>query len=89
MSGLAFKASSYLEALIERGAIEPRPNASLDRIYDEYGPEPPESDGEGAISLLRREAVPKIVSLFGLPSSAEADLYRALDQTTIRIKRTS
>ncbi|KLO09062.1 hypothetical protein SCHPADRAFT_834439 [Schizopora paradoxa] len=35
--------------------------------------------------ILDREAVPHIVSFFDLPSSAESDLYRALDQTSNRL----
>ena len=85
----AYKASSYLEGLILRGAIEPQPSVRLDRIYEQYGPDAPGDEKKANSPLLRREAVPKIVSLFELPSTAEADLYRALDQTANRLKRTS
>lgn len=88
----AYKASAYLEGLIIRGVIEPQPSASLDQIYEKYGPDAlieNEKESANSVPLLRKEAVPKIVSLFELPSTAEADLYRALDQTNARLRSTS
>ncbi|KAH8114328.1 mitochondrial K+-H+ exchange-related-domain-containing protein [Phellopilus nigrolimitatus] len=91
----AFKASSYLEALLKRGLIEPESNIGLDRIYEKYRPASDSSttlplgsrsNVEGRI-LLSKEAVPKIVSFFELPPIAEADLYRALDQTGKRLRK--
>lgn len=37
--------------------------------------------------LFRREAIPRIVNFFDLPSSATSDLYRAVDQTAVRLKK--
>ena len=37
-------------------------------------------------TLLTREAVPAIVSLFGLESIAAADLLRAVEQARVRVK---
>jgi hypothetical protein len=34
--------------------------------------------------LLRREAVPDILTLFGLPESAGKDIYRAIEQAKQR-----
>ena len=86
----AYKASAYVEGLMSRGAIEPQADTNLDHIYERYGPDAPHpQESESSTPLLRREAVSKIVSLYELPSTAEADLYRALDQTATRLKKTS
>ncbi|KAG6334698.1 hypothetical protein ID866_4397 [Astraeus odoratus] len=37
--------------------------------------------------LLTREAVPKILELFHLPESAAPDMYRAMEQVRVRLKR--
>ncbi|EJC97923.1 uncharacterized protein FOMMEDRAFT_97733 [Fomitiporia mediterranea MF3/22] len=103
----AFKASSYLEALMDKGAIRAEPNIALDKVYETYKPDPPpttkslspesstdstttarENEDENAERIvLGKEAVPKIVSLFDLPPSAAADLYRALEQTESRLEK--
>jgi len=94
----AFKASEYLESLAKEGAITPEPSVGLDKIYETYGPdsEPPkdpspttgpEDEKEQERLILSREAVPKIVNLFDLPSTAAADMQRAIDQTSVRLKK--
>ena len=88
----AYRASEYLESLASEGAIVPEHNIALDKIYETYGNEngsikQTESGNEEKL-ILTKEAVPKIVSLFDLPSSASADLFRALDQTTARLEKT-
>lgn len=88
---LAYKASSYLDELIKLGLVDSEANADLDRIYEEHAPFNGLSLDKNSESdkpvLLNREAVPRIVTLFDLPSSAEADLLRALDQTELRLSR--
>ncbi|KAJ3490428.1 hypothetical protein NLI96_g1439 [Meripilus lineatus] len=37
---LAYKASSYLQEFLKRGAIVPQPNSGLDEIYHEFAPMP-------------------------------------------------
>jgi len=87
--------------LLERGAIKPETNASLDEIFIAHVP--PLSDkvsplqaltqetGPAAAKekkvLLTRHAVPPILSLFNLPSSAASDIYRAIEQATVRLER--
>lgn len=62
----------------------------MDRIYSEFASstliknKPSHTSEE---RILNREAIPKIVALFGLPSSAEKDLLRALDQTKLRLSQ--
>jgi hypothetical protein len=88
LSILAHKASLYLLSLLDKKAIEPQPSVTLDRIYQELGPPSHVLSDEKKSSqiLLRKEAIPRIVTHFELPASAEADLYRALDQTEARLK---
>ncbi|KAL5524460.1 hypothetical protein ACEPAF_9600 [Sanghuangporus sanghuang] len=98
----AYKASSYLEGLVDKGAIHPESNAVLDKIYEEHQPAspsssesssgpnskpPPDEDNGEERIVLSREAVPKVVGLFELPPSAASDLYRALDQTEHRLRK--
>ena len=88
MTFLAYKASSYLEDLIKHGLVDSEANAGMDRIYEDnltlLIDENPEA---GKPRMLSREAVPRIAALFGLPSNAERDLLRALDQTELRISK--
>lgn len=37
--------------------------------------------------LLSREAIPRIIKIFGLSDSARADIMRALEQARFRIER--
>ncbi|KII90774.1 hypothetical protein PLICRDRAFT_106278 [Plicaturopsis crispa FD-325 SS-3] len=95
----AYRASQYLETLVDMGAIVPEASSELDRIYAQYKPEagPPESsdpknpssdgsEAERTSVLLTRDAVPEILSLFELPPAAEADIYRAVEQARIRVE---
>lgn len=87
---LAYKASSYLEDLIKYGLIKPEANSDMDRIYAEFASSTlikSKSLHTSEERVLNREAIPKIVALFGLPSSAEKDLLRALDQTKLRLSQ--
>jgi hypothetical protein len=94
----AYRASQYLSRLLPSGAILPHPSSELDKLYAEAASrastssssgsqesptgEPPESDNQ---LLLTRDAIPQIISTFGLPSSAGADMYRAIEQARMRI----
>ncbi|KAI0056274.1 hypothetical protein BV25DRAFT_1832383 [Artomyces pyxidatus] len=96
----AYKASEYLQSLLQYGAIVAQTNGNLDEIYLRHAPTPsttvspsealhretdpgPERDEK---MLLTRDAVPPILSLFGLPSSAASDIYRAIAQADVRLK---
>ncbi|KAF8625981.1 hypothetical protein AX17_006705 [Amanita inopinata Kibby_2008] len=100
----AYKASQYLDTLLENGIIVPEESQSLDSVYASSPASLPslkpesETDDTGAQSrrtkdkeaqhtiLLTREAVPAIIRLFSLKSSAEADLYRAVEQARLRVE---
>ena len=47
------------------------------------------SDGGDATAqvILARDAVPPILSLFDLPSSAASDMHRAIEQAGVRLRR--
>ncbi|KAI0044417.1 hypothetical protein FA95DRAFT_1562282 [Auriscalpium vulgare] len=98
----AFKASEYLESLLQRGAIVAETNAGLDEIYMAHAPA---LSAEAEMSraealrletervaekegkvLLTRDAVPPVLSLFELPSSSASDMYRAIAQAKMRVK---
>jgi len=92
----AYRATQYLQDLLDNGAIVPEGSEALDAILKEFSQsEPPSSTEEPLKStstnngtqelVLRREAVPPIVNLFGLKKSADADLYRAIEQARLRI----
>lgn len=132
----AYKASSYLESLLQKGVIVPEANVGLDKIYETCRQRlsqgrpsnsaaspnskrqfafsrtaavysdpmsssatnnPPDNhNDDNAVTvgdesnlteelILDREAVPNIVSYFDLPSRAESDLYRALNQTSKKL----
>jgi len=115
----AYKASSYLDSLLQKGVIVPEANVGLDKIYEncrqrlsqgrpsnsttspnsQATNNPPDNHNDKyAVTvsdesnvteelILDREAVPDIVSYFDLPSSAESDLYRALNQTSKRLSK--
>lgn len=53
-------------------------------VYKEYGP-PEGGPGSRHRILLTREAVPVILSVFGLEESAGGDLYRAVEQARVRV----
>lgn len=90
----AYKASDYLQSLLQRGAIVPRSDPDLDAIYASHAPSnalhnATKSDGkdEGREVLLRRDAVPQILQLYGLPESAGSDIYRAVEQADARLRK--
>jgi len=97
----AYKASDYLHSLLQRGAIVPHSSTTLDDIYVTHAPtdnlrnaiksgvgeeEEERSKKEEKKVLLRREAVPQILELFGLPESAASDIYRAIEQASHRLR---
>ncbi|KAI9512394.1 mitochondrial K+-H+ exchange-related-domain-containing protein [Russula earlei] len=98
----AYKASDYLQSLLQRGAIVPHHDANLDGIYAKYAPSNTSHDKAESISgsgkteermredkrvLLRRDAVPHILELYALPESAASDIYRAVEQVCARLRR--
>jgi len=95
----AYKASDYLQSLLQRGAIDPRSDPDLDGIYASHAPsdtlhDATKSDaGDGKDKeqkvLLRRDAVPQILQLYGLPESAGSDIYRAVEQANARLREGS
>ena len=134
----AYRASQYLQSLLDNGSIVPEESHSLDTIYKDYhpssssipqnqgkqekseeglrqrhtssstsssstsnsnpnsnSPPPPLQEGGESTStsqtqpeqevLLSRDAVPAIISIFGLKGATEeAELYRALIQARLR-----
>lgn len=81
---------------MDNDIIAPEESEPLDAIFKEFSPS--ESSGptkeplkttstsnETHELVLRREAVPSIVSLFSLKESADADVYRAIEQARLRI----
>ena len=95
----AYKASDYLHSLLQRGAIVPHSSTDLDDIYVAHAPtdksqntiksgvgEEEGSEKEEKKVLLRREAVPRILELFGLPDSAASNIYRAIEQASHRLR---
>lgn len=84
---------------MQRGAIVPHSSAELDDIYVAHAPTDKlgntiksgvgeEGDGEKREKkvLLRHEAVPRILELFGLPESAASNIYRAIEQASHRLQ---
>ena len=95
----AYKASDYLHSLLQRGAIVPHSSTDLDGIYVTHAPTEKlgntiksgvgeEEDGEKREKkvLLRKEAVPRILELFGLSESAASNIYRAIEQASHRLR---
>ena len=97
----AYKASDYLRSLLQRGTIVPHADANLDSIYAAHAPPNTLHDASKSGSevgkdeegrkegkeLLRRDAVPQILELYGLPESAGADIYRAIEQAGSRLRK--
>ncbi|KZS92910.1 hypothetical protein SISNIDRAFT_485863 [Sistotremastrum niveocremeum HHB9708] len=77
----AWKSSEHIEELLEHDLIETQPSKELDAIYEST-----QSEGTDASVLLSAAKVPDVVSLFGLPETASADLLRALEQVKLRLK---
>lgn len=98
----AYKASDYLRSLLQRGTIVPHSDSNLDSIYAKHAPshtlqETTASgfgvgkDGEGTKEekkvLLKRDAVPQILELYGLPETAASDMNRAIEQASSRLRK--
>jgi hypothetical protein len=81
---LAFKASEYLESLLQRGAIIPEASSKLDQFYHVTDQDKVES--RPSEMLLSRAAVPRIQQTFELPKSFSSDLNRALVQASVRLE---
>ncbi|PFH49975.1 hypothetical protein AMATHDRAFT_146422 [Amanita thiersii Skay4041] len=95
----AYKASQYIDTLLEHGSIIPEESPTLDAVYrdaqhhaPQKGQQLQEDEGDHQSHqrqhavLLTREAVPSIVGLFSLKKSAEADVYRAVEQARLRVE---
>ncbi|RDB19027.1 hypothetical protein Hypma_014296 [Hypsizygus marmoreus] len=94
----AYRASQYLQSLLDAGIIILEPSPLLDVVYKDYSPaeKPPSSPSSSAESqstpprrhelLLTRDAVPAILNVFGLKPSAGADLLRAVEQARVRVR---
>lgn len=86
---------------MQRGGIVPHHDANLDGIYAKHahsdashdetksvsGTEKDEEGREEKNVLLRRDAVPHILELYGLPESAASDIYRAVEQACARLRK--
>ena len=99
---VAYKASQYLDSLLEHNVIVPEESQLLDIVYRQYAPHSPfELDAEkskddnsfklnfdrGDDLLLSPEAVPNIARIFSFEPGAEADLYRAIEQARLRVTK--
>ena len=97
----AFKASQYLDTLLEHNVIVPEESQPLDSVYTQHAPQSdsdldsetpekgtrtPKNGEQQHILLLTRDAVPAITHFFSLRSAAEADLYRAVEQARLRVE---
>ncbi|KIY71562.1 hypothetical protein CYLTODRAFT_418785 [Cylindrobasidium torrendii FP15055 ss-10] len=91
----AYRASEYLQALLLDNKIVAESDGKLDNIYHRYLPKalpPPESKSSQEEPkppfndqlLLTRDAIPVIRETFELDSSAEGEMYRALEQARVR-----
>jgi hypothetical protein len=102
LQGAAYKASDYLRSLLQRGTIVPHSDANLDSIYAKHAPsntlQEATTSGSGAGKdkegtkdekkvLLKGDAVPQILELYGLPESAASDMYRAIEQANSRLRK--
>jgi len=102
LQGAAYKASDYLQSLLRRGAIVPHPDANLDSIYAKHAPSNTLHDAMKSSSgpgkgeegtreekkvLLKRDAVPQILGLYGLPESTASNMYRAIEQASSRLRK--
>lgn len=101
LQGAAYKASDYLLSLLQRGTIVPHSDANLDSIYAKHATsdtlQEATSSGYGAGKddgtkvekrvLLKLDAVPQILELYGLPESAASNMYRAIEQASSRLRK--
>ncbi|KAK2465405.1 hypothetical protein APHAL10511_002759 [Amanita phalloides] len=95
----AYKASQYLETLLEHDMIVPEESQLLNMVYDQYGSRSKKSESENSKDedgklkstiadrdalLLTPGAVPNIARVCSLQTSAETDLHRAMEQARQR-----
>ncbi|KDR83089.1 hypothetical protein GALMADRAFT_238906 [Galerina marginata CBS 339.88] len=80
----AYQAAEYLESLLNHDLIVPQPSEALDQVYKTYQLSP---HADPHHTLLTRDAMPSILSIFqlGSDSTAAADLYRAVEQARVRV----
>jgi hypothetical protein len=87
---------------LQRGTIIPHSDANLDSIYAKHAPsntlqqatrsgfgagKDEEGTREEKKVLLKHDAVPQILGLYGLPESAASNMYRAIEQASSRLKK--
>ena len=86
---------------MQRGTFVPHSDSNLDSIYAKHAPsntlQEVTTSGFGAGKdegtkvekkvLLKRDAVPQILELYGLPESAASDMNRAIDQAGSRLRK--
>jgi hypothetical protein len=96
----AYRSSQYLQSLLRQNVIIPTASELLDDVYTTYSITPPtlslaQSDSASPSSpehshelLLTRDAVTKLLEVFGVKpsSSAATDLYRAIEQARVRVE---
>ncbi|KAF7422653.1 hypothetical protein PC9H_010809 [Pleurotus ostreatus] len=83
----AYRASQYVQALLESGSIIPEPSKELDRLYERYRVKENAQSSHPTPShplLISRDAVPPIIETFGLEVDDSADIYRAIQQAEVR-----
>lgn len=100
-SSPAYRSSQYLQSLLDNDSIVPEASPSLDVVYKDFAADAPLAESESKSEpepkpesapplhhsvLLTRDAVPAILSLFGLKPTAGADLQRAVEQARVRVK---
>lgn len=87
---------------MQRGTIVTHSDANLDSIYAKHAPsntlqeatisakkagKDEEGTNEEKKVLLKHDAVPQILELYGLPESAASDMYRAIEQAKSRLRK--
>ncbi|KAG6887330.1 hypothetical protein C0995_016149 [Termitomyces sp. Mi166 len=99
---IPYRASQYLQTLLDNDALVPEASEAFDAVYKEYSPNktaitsPDESKDEKSKSakctteqhelLLTRDAVPAILHTFNLKPCSGADLLRAVEQARVRVR---
>ncbi|KAG9227494.1 hypothetical protein CCMSSC00406_0000860 [Pleurotus cornucopiae] len=84
---IPYRASQYVQALLESGSIIPEPSKELDRLYERYRVKENAQSSHPTPShplLISRDAVPPIIETFGLEVDDSADIYRAIQQAEVR-----
>lgn len=73
----AYRASGYLEKLLESGVVAPQESKTLNDIYEA-------AERKGEPVLIDKAAITKVVKDFSLSGSAEGDMVRAVEQARQR-----